>query len=521
MKPEKKQFRCAIYTRKSTDHNLDIEFNSLDAQREACAAYIKSQASEGWLPTKGDYDDGAFSGATLDRPALQELLAAIREKKIDIIVVYKVDRLTRSLADFAKLVELFDQHGVSFVSVTQSFNTTTSMGRLTLNVLLSFAQFEREVTSERIRDKVAASKRKGIWVGGPIPAGYKSIDKKLVIDEPEAAKVRMIFQRYAELKSIGSLQKELDKKKIITRVQTLSGGRERGGCRMGRGLLAHMLKNRFYIGEVVYKGETNKGDHPAIIDRVLFEKVQSSLSSNRVERKLKRGNSQSLLTGLLYDDRGNLMSPSHSRKQGARYRYYVSQALLQSRNAEAGSVPRVSADQIESAVLASLRKENIEVSCSPTSKEISSLISRAELKKDRIGVRLTEAGQTQTKSTIENLTIAWNRTLLRCAKGVLHRPDGTVSLSAEHLALLKAVASARCWIEELESGSATSFAEIAGRENRCERHIRLLAPLAFISPRLLEAAERGDSIGESGVTTLAVKLAHDWQAQETTSRASF
>src|SRR3954463_14915937 len=232
-KPGKKQFRCAIYTRKSTDHNLDLEFNSLDAQREACEAYIKSQAHEGWRLFPARYDDGAFSGASLDRPALQELLAEVRAGKIDIIVVYKVDRLTRSLADFAKLVELFDQHSVSFVSVTQSFNTTSSMGRLTLNVLLSFAQFEREVIGERVRDKVAASKRKGIWVGGPIPLGYRVADKQVLVVPEQAAAVRTIFARYIELGSIGALIEDLDRQGVRIKSSRLVDGRVRGGIRFG------------------------------------------------------------------------------------------------------------------------------------------------------------------------------------------------------------------------------------------------------------------------------------------------
>src|ERR1700726_1763214 len=263
--------RCAIYTRKSTEHNLDLEFNSLDAQREACEAYIKSQAHEGWRLVPDRYDDGGLSGASLDRAALQKLLADVRAGKITIVVVYKVDRLTRSLADFAKLVELFDQHGVSFVSITQSFNTTSSMGRLTLNVLLSFAQFEREVIGERGRDKIAASKRKGIWVGGAVPVGYRVADKKVVVVPEEAAAVPMLFSRYLELGSIGALIKDLDRRGVRTKTSRLVDGRIRGGIRFGTGALAHLLKNRFYIGEVVYRGATHQGGHQPIIERELFE----------------------------------------------------------------------------------------------------------------------------------------------------------------------------------------------------------------------------------------------------------
>jgi DNA invertase Pin-like site-specific DNA recombinase len=353
---ERKVFRCAIYTRKSTEHNLDLEFNSLDAQREACEAYIKSQAHEGWRLVRDRYDDGAFSGASLDRPALQSLLADVRRGKIDIIVVYKVDRLTRSLADFAKLVELFDQQAVSFVSVTQSFNTTSSMGRLTLNVLLSFAQFEREVIGERVRDKIAASKRKGIWVGGPVPLGYRCVDKKLLVVPGEADTVRMIFARYLELGSMGALVAELDRRGIRTKVNGRADGRVRGGIRFGVGSLAHLLKNRFYIGEVVYRGEMHRGEHAPILDRDMFEAVQAKLAANAVARQLRLKRSPAILTGRIFDDRGNRMSPTHSNKLGVRYRYYVSHALLQNRKSEAGSVPRVPAPEIEVLVLDGVRK---------------------------------------------------------------------------------------------------------------------------------------------------------------------
>ena len=257
--------RCAIYTRKSTEYNLELAFNSLDAQREACEAYIKSQAHEGWRLIPGRYEDGAFSGASLERPALQQLLADVQTGKIDIVLVYKVDRLTRSLADFAKLIELFDAHGVSFVSVTQSFNTSSSMGRLTLNVLLSFAQFERELIGERVRDKIAASKRKGLWVGGPVPLGYAAVDKKIVVVSAEAEAVRTIFARYLELGSIRALAAELDRQGIRSKPRPLSNGLTVGGKRFGVGALAHLLKNRFYIGEVVYRGEVHRGEHDPIL----------------------------------------------------------------------------------------------------------------------------------------------------------------------------------------------------------------------------------------------------------------
>ena len=320
--------RCAIYTRVSTEHGLEQDFNSLDAQRESCEAYIKSQAHEGWLLISNRYDDGGFSGGSLERPALSKLIETISAGQIDVVVVYKVDRLTRSLADFAKLVELFDAHRVSFVSVTQAFNTTTSMGRLTLNVLLSFAQFEREVTGERIRDKIAASKRKGIWMGGTVPFGYRVEARKLVVEETEADIVRLIFRRYIELGSLPALEQDLRERGIISRRRVLSSGRIRGGGFFTSGPLSHMLRNRVYIGEMNHKGRSWPGEHPALVDRTLFDAVAAKLAANLNVHHGRRTRSNALLIGRIEDDRGNRMTPSHVKKGAARYRYYVSTALV-------------------------------------------------------------------------------------------------------------------------------------------------------------------------------------------------
>ncbi len=330
MKPAPaKVLRCAIYTRKSSEHGLEQEFNSLDAQREACEAYVKSQAHEGWRLHSERYDDGGFSGGSLGRPALQQLLAAIRERRIDVVVVYKVDRLTRSLADFAKLVELFDQHEVSFVSVTQSFNTTSSMGRLTLNVLLSFAQFEREVTGERIRDKIAASKKKGMWMGGQPSLGYDVRDRKLVVSEAEAETVRHIFRRYRELKSVRLLAIELEAEGIISKLRRAADGSPYGAKPLARGALYGMLSNRIYRGEIVHKGSAFPGEHPAIIDEALWSEVQQILAANRVDRDTGSGaNEPSLLAGLVFDAQGERLTPTHAVKKGTRYRYYVSRSLI-------------------------------------------------------------------------------------------------------------------------------------------------------------------------------------------------
>src|SRR3989440_830008 len=356
--PSVRPVRCAIYTRVSTEHGLDQEFNSLDAQYDAASAYIKSQAHAGWTMIRSRYDDGGYSGGSTDRPDLQRLLDGIRARKIDVIVVYKVDRLTRSLADFAKLVELFDAHGVSFVSVTQQFNTTTSMGRLTLNVLLSFAQFEREVTSERIRDKIAASKRKGLWVGGTLPLGYEMKDGKIAIVEAEAELVRLIFRRYLELGSVNELLRDLKERNIRTRTKQLSTGATRGGIPFGRGALYYLLSNHFYIGEVKYKNEILPGEQPPIMDRALFEAVRQKSLAQWSHRTVVRNKSDHLLTGLLFDDAGHRMIPTHATKAGIRYRYYVSAPFLhgEAGTASAGSVSRVPAADIEDVVVKFLKE---------------------------------------------------------------------------------------------------------------------------------------------------------------------
>ncbi len=341
--------RCAIYTRKSTEEGLEQAFNSLDAQREACSAYILSQAQEGWELVNEHYDDGGWSGGNMSRPALQQLLADIASRKVDVIVVYKVDRLTRSLADFARIVEALDKAGASFVSVTQAFNTTTSMGRLTLNVLLSFAQFEREVTSERIRDKVAASKRKGIWMGGPVPIGYRLDNRRLLIDENEAETVRLIFRRYLELGSVGALADELAAAGIRTKVRSFANGRSVGGVFFTRGSLAQLLQNPLFAGKVSHRDELFGGEHDAIIDDGVWQKAQHLLATNRRERLHgKRVRTPSLLTGLIMDDDGRPMTPVFTTKLGRQYRYYVTRLKP---GEDRKSVWRVPAGDLDRAVV--------------------------------------------------------------------------------------------------------------------------------------------------------------------------
>lgn len=360
-RPSQPRLRCAVYTRKSTEEGLEQEFNSLDAQREACAAFIASQVELGWKLAPDRYDDGGISGGTMERPALKRLLQDIRDRKIDVVVVYKIDRLTRSLADFAKIVEVFDAAGASFVSVTQQFNTTTSMGRLTLNVLLSFAQFEREVTAERIRDKIAASKKKGMWMGGTIPFGYRVKERKLVVEDAEAAEVQKLFARYLELGSVPALARELnDRSGPAGSTQRLihndtGQGRRRTAGRIGNGKLYYMLANPIYTGRVRHGAEIHPGEHDAIITDQLFDEVQARLADQAPRpRGTPVNRDLHLLNGVVFDETGDRLSPIHATKQGKRYRYYVSSRLKDGRtNRDDGW--RIPAPEIEAIVLQQLQ----------------------------------------------------------------------------------------------------------------------------------------------------------------------
>jgi site-specific DNA recombinase len=531
--PVSKLARCAIYTRKSTEYNLELAFNSLDAQRDACEAYIKGQAHEGWRLIPGRYDDGAFSGASLERPALQQLLADVCSGKIDIVLVYKVDRLTRSLADFAKLIELFDAHDVSFVSVTQSFNTSSSMGRLTLNVLLSFAQFERELIGERVRDKIAASKRKGIWVGGPVPLGYAAVDKKILVVPAEAAAVRVIFARYLELGSIRGLAEDLDRRGIRSKPRPLSNGRTIGGVRFGVGALAHLLKNRFYIGEVVYRGEVHRGEHEPILDSALFEAVQAKLAAQALARRCRLRGSPAILSGRLFDNRGNRMSPTHSNKGGARYRYYVSQAVLQRKPPPPGLISRVPAVEIEALVVTALRKH---LDASGAGDQVpyndrellERHLERVTLTPNYLELRLRQIVETEeghetanndsprpSIASVTTIAVPWTSPVPAAVKGIIYVPAHNTPIKAgRREALLIAIAKARQWIDDLAHGRATSVAVIARREAKVERHIRLLAPLAFVSPRIVSALLDGTAPADLTLTKLTRALPYSWVEQE-------
>lgn len=354
MKPP--TLHCAVYTRKSSEEGLEQDFNSLDAQRESCLSYIASQKAEGWAAVKEHYDDGGFSGGTMERPALKRLLDDIRAGKVHIIIVYKIDRLTRSLMDFSKLVDVFDQHQVTFVSVTQSFNTTTSMGRLTLNVLLSFAQFEREVTGERIRDKIAASKRKGMWMGGAVPLGYDIRERQLIINDAQAKIVQHIFKRYMVLGCVSRLHKELKNKGYKSAVRISSKGNRTGGSDFSRGILYKILSNPVYIGRIRHKNVTYDGQHGAIIPQDLWDSVQKRLALRAASGKgAAKAHDTNNLKGLLYDSEGTIYSPSYTNKKGRRYRYYVSQNLLQYQDHPKGIIARIPAHEIETAVVEGIR----------------------------------------------------------------------------------------------------------------------------------------------------------------------
>jgi len=517
MKPAK-PVRCAIYTRVSTDQGLEQDFNSLDAQYDASQAYIRSQAHAGWTLLRAKYDDGGFSGGNTDRPALQRLLNDVRAGKVDVIVVYKVDRLTRSLADFAKLVELFDHHNVSFVSVTQQFNTTTSMGRLTLNVLLSFAQFEREVTSERIRDKIAASKRKGLWVGGMAPLGYDTKDRKITVNETEAERVRTIFRSYLKLGSLNLLMADLRKREIVTKVRTLKSGEKVGGIPFTRGPLAHLLRNRFYIGEVAFKGEILNGEQTAIVDRVLFDAVQAKLDAQVNARRTARTNTEALLAGRIFDDRGNRMTPSHARKRGIKYRYYLSSALLQGQSERAGSISRVPAAEIEALVVRSIR-ERLKLAASVDNRGlIDTYVARVEIRPGQLVVKLVQAeGRKRRASRDLTLHIPWHKPPSKRRREILIpdavEPQNARPIRAETRAtLVAAIARGRDWLKALVEDASITVESIAKREKCSIRKVNMTISLAFLAPDLVKAAIEGRLPRGIGVARLVDSPA-EWSRQ--------
>ena len=540
--------RCAVYTRKSSEEGLEQDFNSLDAQRESCEAFVKSQAGEGWRLIKQHYDDGGLSGATMERPALQKLLADIGEQQVDVVVVYKVDRLTRSLADFAKMVEVFDAHGVSFVAVTQQFNTTTSMGRLTLNVLLSFAQFEREVTGERIRDKIAASKRKGMWMGGCPPLGYDARDHQLLVNEAEAETVRDIFQRYLRLGSVRLLKRELDRDGIRSKRRISAGGQQSGGRAFARGALYNLLSNPIYIGEIRHKGTSYPGQHQPIVERDVWERVARQLRQRKGRRGVPSSGSPSLLTGKLFDEQGEGLTPTHTKKGQRRYRYYVSRTLLKGAGTEGW---RLAAAELETIVMVATRRmlddqkllleaaeqhqldaagisallrgahtrsAQIQAATDP-GEHLSALVEQVELRSESIVVslQLPVPGATQRDN---GLTISYELPLEIRRRGVEKRlligGEALVTGKVDQ-ALLKAVARGYCWLDDFLSGRVPSLTAIGAREKVTKRYISRVIRLGLLAPAIVDAIAEGSpgvELTAQSLLTRRSELPLSWQAQQ-------
>jgi len=529
------KIRCAVYTRKSTDDGLEQEFNSLDAQREACEAFITSQRGLGWVALATRYDDGGLSGGTIDRPALQALLADIEMGKVDTVVVYKVDRLTRSLADFAKIVDVLDARSVSFVSVTQQFNTTTSMGRLTLNMLLSFAQFEREVTGERIRDKIAASKKKGMWMGGRPPLGYDVQDKKLVVNPDETETVRTLFRLYLELGTVKKLVDESGHLGLVTKRRIRSGGQGTGGQPFTRGHLYQLLTNPIYVGDVAHKGVTYPGQHNGIIERQTFDAVRCRLNGNAAERRsATNAKAPSLLTGLVYDETGDRLCPTHANKKGRRYRYYISKRLMH-RTGSTGAGWRLPAKELDGAVaqavsdfltdelrvidalqltgIAPDRLRTILHRAAAAADDLNDeqperqrrllhrLLHRVTLHTGSIRIEIKRAGlyglvsgngahvAAHPEGLIDfTVPVALRRRGVE-AKLVIRAAQGEVAAPDRNLFAL--VAQARRWFDQLAGGEVGSIQEIARRDGFDASDVGRNIQLAFLAPDIVEAILAG------------------------------
>ncbi len=559
------RIRCAIYTRKSSEEGLDQSFNSLDAQREACEAYIQSQRHEGWTAISDGFDDGGFSGGNMDRPALARLMHQIKQGLINVVVVYKVDRLSRSLADFVRLIDLFDRHQVSFVSVTQQFNTSASMGRLTLNVLLSFAQFEREVTGERIRDKIAASKQKGLWMGGVVPLGYEVKGRKLVVNRSEAETVRHIYARYLVLGNVRTLKKELEEAGVVSKVRQRDG-LQVGGTPLSRGALYKLLQNPLYVGRISHKGKHYPGQHAVIVDPDLWDRVQQHLAQNRSHNKLKTvAKDPSLLAGRVFDDNHHPMSPTHTRKGHRRYRYYVSQAVLRFREQAAGSVIRVPAQPIEERVVAQLKQllthghqlVTLFQSCrwaAQTQKQviararklasewdvlpfrqqielIKRLISKVVVGRAQIVITVNTAslaeellgeyveGQAKTgPDSLVDHTICVPVDLKRCGietRLVVPSEDQN-SILAHYTtihAIRQAVIKALTWNQALIDGSVGSMTELARQNGVTQRYVAHLLKLAFLAPDIIKVIIRGQVPADLSLDRLKAGFPLDWDEQ--------
>jgi site-specific DNA recombinase len=538
--------RCAIYTRKSSEEGLEQSFNSLDAQREAGEAFVLSQRHEGWRTLPARYDDGGYSGGTMERPGLKQLLEDVHANKVNVVVVYKVDRLTRSLSDFAKIVEALDAKGVSFVSVTQQFNTTTSMGRLTLNILLSFAQFEREVTGERIRDKIAASKKKGMWMGGLVPLGYDLEGRKLVPNSKESEVVCKIFSAYLKVGCVSKLAVHLDREKIRSKGWVTRTGARRGGVAFARGALYDLLRNRLYIGQTRHRDKWYPGEHKGIVPRDLWDKVQAQLDSNlRTQRNRVREQSSSLLTGLIEDGEGNRFTPSFTIKRGRRYRYYVSRAVIQNPASQQSGPTRLPAHEIESRIMerlqAFLRSDAQvfdELSATAESPAVlHQLVAGAKKLAARLSllppddlrdlltwilqrVIVQESGiqvmirKSDLRELLENgdqiiaaslaglrkstepadllsLTIEAKRKRYGGEIHLVVPPSSSVPVRHPRPALIKAVARGHAWYGKVLEGKVTDMRALA-RETRLTPHyVRNVFACAFLAPDIVEAILEG------------------------------
>jgi site-specific DNA recombinase len=530
MNTKRSILNCAIYTRKSSEEGLEQGFNSLDAQREACEAFVLSQQHEGWRALANQYDDGGFSGGTIERPALKRLLEDIDKKRIQVVVVYKVDRLTRSLADFAKIVELFDARGISFVSVTQQFNTTSSMGRLTLNVLLSFAQFEREVTGERIRDKIAASKQKGMWMGGTPPIGYFGHERTLVIDEANAGLVRSIYSRYLELGCVRRLKMELDAAETVTPHRIAKSGRAYGGLRFSRGQLYRILSSPLYLGQIAHREKVYPGQHPAIIDQGLWGSVQAKLAENRQGHQERCSTpSDSLLSGLLFDAQDQRLIPSHSQKNTKRYRYYISEPLVSSSREQSPDGIRLPAQELETLVINALKdwlldsaavlesvghndpsavqgilaqanRMAMEVNEATGSRyqSVRNLIRRVIVEPEliRIIISLTKLlghsnSQDHKGSASVELTIPVQVRRCGLAMRLLVQGSQQIQRQAPDNRLINLIAKAHDWLERLTSGKVKNVMEIAAEENVTSSYVTRVIYRAFLAPDIVQAILAG------------------------------
>lgn len=487
---------CAIYTRKSTDERLDMEFNTLDAQREACEAYILSQKSEGWSASPEQYDDGGYSGGNLERPALNRLMNDIKAGKVNVIVVYKIDRLTRSLTDFSKLVEVFDEYGVTFVSITQSFNTTTSMGRLTLNVLLSFAQFEREVSGERIRDKIAASKAKGMWQGGRPPFGFDIGDRRLVVNPEDAPNVRTIYKLYLELGCVQKVKQKLDLRGVKSRERVSKKGRAYGGRYFSRGALYSMLQNPVYLGKVSHKGEIHEGLHDAIISMELWDKVQAKLLDQAPHPKgLKKKSQKNLLANLMFDEQENSYASVFTNKQNKKYRYYLNAELNKDKEHPNKLRARLPAHEIEAVIVKAVRSDIISLIGDassevltyvlqnhhdvPTYDLVRTCVERIIVKHDALAIKLVSGDLAKLVEQYLNVSIigcveSFEITIPYQTK---RGRDGAIVIESNKrdmfdmpAADLKRLVQGIVWRDEHFSGAHIN--EIAKRENCSSRRIR-------------------------------------------------